>query len=458
MINWLEEAKKRQGEMVDTLSLWLQNNSVYDPDTIGAGAPFGKGVKEAFDFILDLAGKDGFETVNDDGYVCHIDYGTGDTLVGILGHVDVVPEGDNWTYPPFSGKIVDGHVHGRGSQDDKGPIIAAYFAMKILKDLNLPVNKKVRMILGGNEERDWKCVEHYFKNYPKPDLGFTPDGDFPLVYAEKEITMFELSGTYHDDIVIRFHAGTAANSVPDHAKAVLNIDIAKVKVPFEKYLEDNHLEGTIADQDGFVHLDIKGVSAHGSQPEQGVNAAAWLLNFIKQYPSNQMIAHFARAFADYHGENLGIAFSGNKMGALTSNLGIVSYENGEYKFVVDIRFPVEVDKEAIQKALEQAATDVPWEDTHVKQIGHKKGIYLDLESELISTLYKSYVDITGDTKTKPSAIGGGTFARAADNIVCFGMSFPYSKILYHQKDEAVSIDELVLATAIYAQAIYNLAR
>jgi len=458
MINWLEEAKKRQEEMVHTLSLWLQNNSVYDPDTISEGAPFGKGVKEAFDFILSLAAKDGFETVNDEGYVCHIDYGTGDTLVGILGHVDVVPEGDGWTYPPFSGKIVDGYIHGRGSQDDKGPIIASYFALKILKDLNLPINKKIRMILGGNEERDWKCVEHYFKSYPKPDLGFTPDGDFPLVYAEKEINMYEFGGTYPDETIISFHAGTAANSVPDHAEAVLNIDMANIKAAFEKYLKDNHLEGTIAEKEGNVHLEIKGVSAHGSQPEEGVNAAAYLLNFVDQCTDNAMIAHFTKVFADYRGENLGVAFSGDKMGALTSNLGLVTYDNGKYKFVVDMRCPMEVDFDAMEKTLERAATDVTWEDAYLKRIGHKKGIYLDLESELITTLHKAYLDLTNDTATKPAAIGGGTFARAADNIVCFGMSFPYSNVLYHQKDEAVSIDELVLATAIYAQALYDLTR
>jgi len=454
MINWLEEAKKRQDEMVHTLSLWLKNNSVYDPDTIGEGAPFGKGVKEAFDFILDVAGKDGFETVNDEGYVCHIDYGTGDTLVGVLGHVDVVPEGDGWIYPPFSGEIVDGYVHGRGSQDDKGPIIASYFAMKILKDLNLPIHKKIRMILGGNEERDWKCVEHYFKNYPKPALGFTPDGEFPLVYAEKEIRIYEFSGSHPDDTVISFHAGTAANSVPDHAKAVLNLKMPTIRQAFERFLESNKLEGSISELDGLVHLDVKGVGAHASQPWDGVNAAIYLLGFIKQHTNHQMIAHFAEIFADYYGENLGIAFSDDKMGPLTSNLGLVDYENGKYKFVVDMRCPLEADKEAMEKALTKAASSTA---SQLKQVGYKKGIFLDLDSELVTTLYQSYVDITNDTKTKPVAIGGGTFARAADNIVCFGMSFPYSKVLYHQKDEAVSIDELVMATAIYAQALYNLA-
>lgn len=457
MINWKEEAKKRQDEMVEVLSHWLQNNSVYDPDTIQEGAPFGKGVKEAFDYILALANKDGFESVNDEGYACHIDYGTGETIVGILGHVDVVPEGEGWSFPPFSGKVANGHIYGRGSQDDKGPIIASYFALKIIKDLGLPISKKVRMILGGNEEREWKCVDHYFKKYPKPDFGFTPDGDFPLVYAEKEIQMYEFTGEYSDESVLSFHAGTAANSVPDHAVAVVTLPIETLKTPFEKFLQDNKLEGSIAEKDGQVQLDMRGISAHGSTPEVGVNAAVYLLKFLQENTSNKMIAHFADVFSDYNGKGMNIYFDSEKMGKLTANLGVVNFENSAYSFVLDTRYPMEINRDEMRKNILEKTTNLPW-TSQMKDAGFKRGIYLDLESDLIKTLHKAYMDQTGDTETKPYAIGGGTYARATDNLACFGMSFPHSKSLFHQKDEAVNIEELVLATAIYAQAIYDLAK
>lgn len=457
MINWLEEARKRQDAMVQALSLWLQKNSVYDPTTMGEGAPFGKGVQQAFDYILDLAQKDGFAHVNDDGYACHIDYGTGDTIVGILGHVDVVPEGEGWSFPPFSGAVENGYIYGRGSQDDKGPVLAAYFAMKIIKDLGLPLSKKVRMILGGNEEREWKCVDHYFKNYPKPDFGFTPDGDFPLVYAEKEIQMYEFSGKYTDDTVLSFHSGTAANSVPDHATALVTLPFAYLEKPFTQFLQENKLKGSIAPSGSNVQLDIEGVSAHGSTPEVGVNAATYLLEFLKYNAGNKMLAHFADVFGDYNGKGMKIDFDSEKMGKLTANLGVVEYENGHYRFVLDSRYPMEIDRAAMKMNIQQATTGLAWE-SEMKDAGFKKGIYLDLESDLIKTLHKAYIDHTGDTDAKPHAIGGGTYARATDNIACFGMSFPTSKRLFHQKDEAVSIEELVLATAIYAQAIYDLAK
>lgn len=455
MVNWLDEAKKRQDELVSMLSTWIQNKSVYDPDTIGPGAPFGQGVKEAIDFILDKAQKDGFETVNDEGYACHIDYGQGNTLVGILGHVDVVPEGEGWAFPPFSGKVENNHIYGRGSQDDKGPVVASYIAMKIIKELGLPVSKKLRMILGGNEERDWICVNHYFKNYPKPDYGFTPDGDFPFVYGEKEIQMYEFAGAYPDTQVVSVKAGTAANSVPDHATAILNMPAESIQPAFKAFLQANGLEGSTTVEGAHVRLDIKGAGAHASTPEEGVNAAAFMLKFLKANTSNKMLAHFADAFTDSKGTGLGVAFTGDKMGALTANLGIIHYENGKYSFVLDTRYPMEIDRDKMAKSMLEKGSGLPWE-SELKKLAFKKGIYLDLESDLIKTLEKAYVDHTGDTETKPYVIGGGTFARAADNVVCYGMIFPKGQRLFHQKNEAVNIDEFVLATAIYAQAIYDL--
>ena len=168
-MQWLQEAEKRKDEMVQSLCQWLKINSVYDSTTVGEGAPFGRGVKEALEYIVDLAEKDGFAAVNDEGYACHIDYGQGDKIVGILGHVDLVPEGDGWKYPPYSATVADGRIYSRGTQDDKGPMMAAYFAVKIIRDLGLPISKKIRLILGGNEERDWLCVDHYFKKYPRHD-------------------------------------------------------------------------------------------------------------------------------------------------------------------------------------------------------------------------------------------------------------------------------------------------
>lgn len=453
----MEEAKKRQDEMVKDLSDWVKINSVYDASTITEEMPFGKGVEDAFQFILKKANQHGFETFYDEGYACHIDYGKGSETMGILGHVDVVPEGEGWKNPPFSGAIKDGYIYGRGTQDDKGPVMAAYYAMKIIKDLALPVSKKIRMILGGNEERDWKCVTHYFKSQPAPDFGFTPDGDFPLVFGEKNIRMFKLSGAYTCDKIDYFKGGTAANSVPDHAEAMLNFVEPTLEEKFKVFLEKNGLEGAYATVENKTKIEIKGISTHGSTPERGVNAVVFLLEFLDSIIDDPMVHHFATRFHAYNGAGLGIDFLGDKMGALTMNLGIAEYKEGVYAFTLDTRYPMEMDETLVFKGMEENGSGLPW-GGQVEEIGYKKGLYLDLESTLIKTLHKAYMDHTGDVETKPFVIGGGSYARATENIVCFGMLFPESKNLMHQKDEGVNIEELVKATAIYAQAIYDLTR
>lgn len=457
MINWMEEAKKRQDEMVKDLSDWVKINSVYDESTITEEMPFGKGVEDAFQFILKKAKEDDFDTLYDDGYACHIDYGQGSEIMGILGHVDVVPEGEGWQQLPFSGAIEDGFIYGRGTQDDKGPVMAAYYAMKIIKELNVPISKKIRMILGGNEERDWKCVTHYFNSQPAPDFGFTPDGDFPLVFGEKNIRMFKLSGQFTCEQIEYLKGGTAANSVPDHAEVKLNFMDSALEEKFKVFLEKKRLEGTYSVAEGKTHIEITGISTHGSTPERGVNAVVFLLAFLDSVIDDPMIHHFSTCFQDYNGVGMGIDFVGDKMGALTMNLGIADYKEGTYAFTLDTRYPMEMDERVVFKGMEKAGTGLPW-GGQVEELGYKKGLYLDLESDLIKTLHKAYIDHTGDTETKPFVIGGGSYARATENIVCFGMLFPESKNLMHQKNEAVNIEELVKATAIYAQAIYDLTK
>ena len=457
LVNWLEEAKKRENEIIDMVSEWVKINSVYDEDTIEDGSPFGKGVREAFDFILDKGKEDGLETLDDEGYACHLDYGEGKEIVGILGHVDVVPEGDDWILPPFSGQIEDGYVNGRGTQDDKGPVVAAYIATKIIKELNLPISKKIRMILVGNEEREWKCVKHYFKKYPHPDTGFTPDGDFPLVYGEKEIEVINFDGEYNCDTVEVLEAGTAANSVPDYAMALIINNTEKIKKAFEKFLKEKKLNGEAKKVGGSVELRVFGISAHGSTPEKGLNAAIYLLEFLSGNTDNEMIKHFYKMFQHYDGRGMKIDFIGDKMGALTTNLGIIDYKHGKFKVTMDLRYPLEIDTLNLENKLQESCKNDNF-NINMTQLANMKGLYLDLESPLLKTLVKAYVDQTGDDKTKPMILGGGTYARATDNIVCYGMLFPKSENRFHQKNERVKTSDLVMATAIYAQGIYELAK
>ena len=170
-------------------------------ETHNPRAPFGDSCSDVLKHFLNLASDLGFKTKNVDGYCGYVEFGEGDELIGIIGHLDVVPANeDDWTYSPFVPTIVDNKIYGRGAIDDKGPVIASLFAMKSVMDYinenNIPINKRIRLIVGLNEEKDWKCIDYYKTHEEIPSLGFSPDADFPCIYAEKSVISLTLS----DDI------------------------------------------------------------------------------------------------------------------------------------------------------------------------------------------------------------------------------------------------------------------
>jgi len=186
-IDWYAEVLKRKDDLIRDLQGLVRIRSVYDETTVGEDTPFGEGPKNALDYMLEKGKENGFQVKNVDHFAGHIEMGSGEKLVGVLGHVDVVPEGDGWTFDPYGGEIHDGKIYGRGTADDKGPTMAAFYALKIVKELGLPLSKRVRLIIGTDEESGMRCIKNYFQKEEMPDVGFVPDADFPIIYAEKGI-------------------------------------------------------------------------------------------------------------------------------------------------------------------------------------------------------------------------------------------------------------------------------
>src|SRR5690606_23979473 len=179
------EVEKRKNDLIHDTQRLLQIKSVLDEENATKDAPLGQGVKDALQFMLDLGEEHGFKSKNEGNLAGHIDFGEAEECVGILCHVDVVPEGDGWSVDPYGAEIKDGKIYARGAIDDKGPTMAAFYGMKIVKELDLPLKRRVRMIIGTDEESNWRCVDHYFEHEEMPTFGFAPDADFPIIYAEK---------------------------------------------------------------------------------------------------------------------------------------------------------------------------------------------------------------------------------------------------------------------------------
>ncbi|AST00842.1 dipeptidase PepV [Geobacillus sp. A8] len=467
-INWMNEAKKRKDDLVRDVQALVRIPSVRDDRQAQPGAPFGPKVAEALEHMLRRGGEEGFRVKNVDGFAGHIEMGQGEKLVGVLGHIDVVPPGDGWTMDPFAAEVRGGRLYGRGAIDDKGPTVAAFYAMKIVRDLGLPLAKRVRLIIGGDEESDWRCVEHYFRHEEMPEVGFAPDADFPIIHAEKGIIDADLAYCPSESeraeglALASFESGRRYNMVPDAAEAVVEgvREAEDWQERYESFCRECGVKGSMRQSEEAVVFQLEGVSAHGAEPERGKNAGVYLAQFLASLPldgrSRPFIQFIASAFfGDARGRRLGLAYRDEQSGDLTVNVGVLSYDRQHGGTIgLNIRYPVTADGEAIRRTLAGAAAEHGFA---LSRFSDAKPHYIDPNHELIRTLQRVYEEQTGEP-ARLLAIGGGTYARALAAGVAFGALFPGRPDVAHQKDEYIEIDDLVKATAIYAQAIYELAK
>lgn len=453
MIDFLEEVNKRKEDMIADIKKLCAIPSVMDEATANEGQPFGKACRDALDAMLEIAKRDGFVCENVDGYAGHVDIGEDEDTFGILGHLDVVPCNDKgWDTNPYQVVIKDGKLIGRGVADDKGPLMAGYYAAKIIHELGLPVKMKTRVIFGCNEENGSKCMKYYFQHRPFPKMGFTPDAEFPVVYGEKAGAHLNIKGTIEKDNIIGLYSGTRANIVPETCEAYMVGNYKTYKDSYMQYLNKYGLEGSLEEEGNHTKLVLVGKSAHASTPEQGINAATYMCHYLATVSSNQLV-HFIDEcfFDDHYGKKLGIAYQG-LMGDLTVNLGVLNYKNENVDIIVDMRVPHEVSESDLMTPILKHLEKYNLQENH--KLG--KALYIDPKSDLVQALHNSYVDFTGDYDNQPQAIGGGTYAKAMPNCVAFGVQFPGTDNKIHQNNEEIAIDDLIKATAIYAKALYDL--
>ncbi|MEN2768168.1 dipeptidase PepV [Ornithinibacillus xuwenensis] len=466
-IQWLDEVMKRKEDFIKDLQGLLQIKSVLDEEGATPDAPLGQGIKDALNYLLELGQKDGFISKNVGNLAGHLEMGEGEELLGILGHVDVVPEGDGWSVDPYSGVIKDGKIYARGSSDDKGPTIAAYYGMKIVKELGLPLDKRVRLIIGTDEESDWRCVEHYFEKEEMPSIGFVPDADFPIIYAEKGISDYDIVQPVQKEQenseveLLSFQSGRRYNMVPDYAEVHIkkHVEESSLAKRYQGFLQENQLEGNVSEREGQLIVTLVGISAHGAEPRNGKNAGIYMAQFLQSVAldlaGKRFVETVASFFKQSRGEVFDIAYQDDVSGDLTINVGVMDYRSeAGGRIGLNMRYPVTFDiesgKETIQAKLEEKGLQLA-------NFSDAKPAYVKKDDPLIQTLQKVYEEQTGEN-AELLAIGGGTYARALDHAVAFGALFPGREDVMHQKDEYAIVDDLLRATAIYAQAIYELAK
>ena len=305
------DLSKYTNDIVKNIQELVQIKTVLD--TPVEGGPFGQGNKECLEKTLKLCESLGFKVKNLDGYCGYAEIGEGEELVGIIGHLDVVPEGEGWKYPPYSGKIVDEEIWGRGTWDDKGPTVISIYAIKALMDSGFKFNKRVRLIFGCNEESGSLCMEHYLKVDEPISYGVSPDAAFPVIFAEKTINNIEIKGEAKQTgnvKLISLHAGIVINAVPDKCVFKLSYGCENCKNStidrLDVFFKANNIKYEVEDNENNLIYIVYGKAAHGSIPHLGINAASYAIVALSNVLENSFINFYTKYInLDVHGERLG---------------------------------------------------------------------------------------------------------------------------------------------------------
>ncbi|MEG0641638.1 MAG: dipeptidase PepV [Clostridium sp.] len=427
--------------------------------------PFGENVQEALDYALNLSREMGFKVVNLDNYIGYAEYGQGEDYIAVLGHLDVVPEGDGWNNDPYSGEIIDGKIYGRGAIDDKGPIIAGLYALKAIKDEGINLSKRVRIIFGTNEETGCTDIPYYLEREKEPLMGFTPDADFPVIHGEKGLLIFDIVKEVLDEQtsdykVVYVKGGTRENMVPDYCEAeILTEDKDEVIKIFKNLKDEISSKMKLEETDlGFI-IKSYGKSAHGSCPHLGKNAIMQLIEFISKLDISGSVGEYInfinKNIGSYtNGEGLGINLSDKVSGPLTMNIGIIDIKKTSCSTSIDIRHPVTFTIEDVMKNLKK---NLLKNLIKIQNLTYNHPLYFEIDHPLIRSLQEVYAQVTGDM-VDPITIGGGTYAKEMPNTVAFGPMFPGRDDVAHRPNEYISIDDLVKCCKIYAKAIEKLAK
>lgn len=397
------------------------------------GAPYGKETRQALDVFLSIAQRMGFHTVNVDNVAAYAEMGQGQDMVAAVCHLDIVPAGSGWETDPFTLTVQGDRLTARGVMDDKGPALGVLYAMKSLsEDDDFKPQKRIRLIVGLNEEKGSACMAHYSQVEEIPTAGFTADAVFPAIYAEKGNAVIELvMERKPEDAILSASAGEAVNMVPGQCLVTLKDGSS------ETYLGD---------------------IAHASTPEQGKNAISVAMealgdSLLDSDRTDAFVAFYNECLAwELDGSQLGLDFQ-DETGATTVNAGLLSIDDKEARLTLNIRYPVTMDvdqtKAALQEIVAPYGIQASWPDIMPPLIQPK-------DSHLITSLMGVYQELTG-TQAEALAIGGGTYARALPNIVGFGPVFPGDPDVAHKANEWASTERLLAGAALYREALRRLA-
>ncbi len=427
------------------------------------GMPFGKGPAKALAEAVKICASHGFDTVNFENYAGEITFGS-DPVLMLLAHLDVVDEGDFWTYEPYNMVIKDGKAYGRGTTDDKGAALCCLYAIKAARELFGEPRRGVRLVMGCGEETGSEDMDYYFSKREKLPYTLSPDADYPLINLEKGRFAPEFTKTTDnsgDKTVVSFFGGTTGNIVPCKASALISgIDKNEISDIITAVHNKTGAEFTVNTENGLLAVSALGVSAHAAHPEGGNNAQTALIELINSLPltdneTAQSFITLGKLFPhkETDGESIGVKMSDETSGALTLNFGVLSFGNGVFKGSLDLRCPLGANENNVKDVIEKAFSEYGF--TFVGSPSMIPVHFVSEDAPIIKTALKVYEEYTG-LKGECLAIGGGTYVHDIEGGVAFGIEFHGTDYRIHGADEFAVIDELLLTAKMYTAIIHEL--
>lgn len=450
-------------EMIEDICTLCRINSERKPYV--EGKPYGEGAFEALQAALAMAEGYGFTINNYDNYVGTADLNDKERHLDILAHLDVVPAGEGWVETaPFEPVVKDGMLYGRGTADDKGPAVAALYAMRAVKELGIPLSKNVRLILGTDEECGSSDIEYYYGREKEAPMTFSPDAEFPVINIEKG----RLEGHFNASFkaseavprLVKVEAGIKANVVPGKAKAVVEgVDLATLEGTAREVEAGTGVSFGFEGNFPVIQITAQGDGAHASTPQEGRNALTALLLYLTRLPLAQCpqmdaVGALVELFphGDTCGKAAGIAMEDELSGALTLAFSMLTVSSDSLEGVFDSRCPICSNEDNVLKAVKKnmAAKGLTLENETMVPPHHVDG-----NSHFVRTLLAVYEEYTG-LKGSCESTGGGTYVHHLENGVAFGAALPGTDNHMHGADEFAVVDELLVSAKIFAQVIVEL--
>lgn len=449
---WL---KAHEQELLDDYRTMLRFPSI-ETEAL-PNAPFGQANRDALDFALAKAKEWGFRTKDLQGYCGYAEIGEGEGMVGVFGHLDVVPVSPGWKNQPFDADIVDGYVVARGAVDDKGPTMAAFYAARAIKEVGVQLPSRLRVVFGCDEESGFECIHKYVAEEEAPTFGIAPDAGWPLIHAEKGIINMHVTAPLPTGgfALLSIEGGSRHNIVIDACKATVRVS-GECRAAVESKLADAWDRNIKSTWNGDVlEIDAIGKAAHGAWPWGGDNAAVRVFRFLMEIAPLESAEAYTSLFELTHVAGMGLGVDGrDELTSLTCNLGIVRTVGADVEFLFNLRYPVTWNGAEI-KARCETELDKMGRGYKVSDFTDSKPLYFPLEHPLVKTVCEVYAAETGDTTKEPGVMGGGTYARAVPNTVAIGTGW-LGDGEAHQTDEKCAIESLHKMARIYAHILIRL--